>query len=242
MKEAVKKVLPMDLQFFAGIGEEEEKPDADERDSESSGSEGGSEEDSTGGNNETSAGEKDSGKTFTQVEVAAMMSKEKKEGRRALLKQLGFKSEAEAKDAIALYNALVESQKTDDQKRQEAAAGIEAAKAEAEERAEAAEAKLACVVAGVKKDALDDALALAKLKVTEEKNLDKVLAEMKKEPRYASFFGEEDTKGDGTGQEPGHHKNGKGTKKGAYGSKLAADMYGSTKKESQAASSKKSYF
>ena len=49
------------------------------------------------------------------------------------------------------------------------------------DRAAAAEAKLACVTAGVQKDSIDDVLAIAAAKVTDDKNLDAVLEEMKKE-------------------------------------------------------------
>ena len=235
-QKEVKQVLPMNLQFFASKDDD----DNDDVNTGETGNEGGddaddSDDDVVDDNATKDSKGKVSSKTFTQTEVTAMMTREKKEGRKALLKQLGFKSEAEAKSAITLYNALIDSQKTKEQKEKEAADGLETAKTEAEKRAEAAEDKLACVIAGVKKDSIDDALAIAKLKVTEEKNLDKVLAEMKKETRYAGFFSEDNgDKDDDTGSEPGHSKNNKDNKKGSYGSKLA--------KETQSSSKKKTYF
>lgn len=216
-KKSMEQVLPLNLQFFAEGDDDIDDP--------GTGGEG------DGDNGDQS--DKSSDKTFTQAEVTAMMTREKKEGRKALLKQLGFKTEAEAKNAIALYNALVESQKTDEDKAKEKEQNLANEKSDAEKRAELAENKLACVMAGVKNDSVDDVLAIALLKVTEEKNLDTVLAEMKKEPRYAGFFQDGDNGDDGTGSDPGHSKDGKDNedKKGSYGASLAKKQSSSTKKK-----------
>lgn len=216
--EEMKQVLPMHLQFFADKDEEEEV----EEDPQGTDDEGSGDEDGKSDPPE---------KTFTQAEVIAMMTKEKKEGRKAMLKQLGFKTEAEAKQAVALYTALLDSQKSDEEKSKEKNDGLEVAKTEAEKRAEAAENKLSCVMAGVKKDAVNDVLAIAQLKVTEEKDLDKVLSEMKKDQRYASFFGSEEDGKDGTGSEPGHTSKTKESK-GGMGKRLAEASVQSKKKGS----------
>lgn len=223
MKKKFNEVLPLNLQFFA---------EKDIDDNNASGAENQGDDGGDGGDDNTD--DKPASKTFTQDEVNAMMTREKKEGRKSMLKQLGFKSESEAKQAIALYTALVDSQKSEEQKKDEANKGLENAKTEAEKRAEAAEDKLACVIAGVSKDSIDDVLAIAKLKVTEEKNLDKVLAEMKNESRYQTFFGN-DGNDDDTGSEPGNSKRSGGKKKGSYGSELA-------KKSQYDTGKKKTYF
>lgn len=223
MKKKFNEVLPLNLQFFA-------EKDVDDDDAKISENQGDDDDDS----GDSNVDDKPASKTFTQDEVNAMMTREKKEGRKSMLKQLGFKSEAEAKQAIALYTALVDSQKSEEQKKDEANKGLESAKTEAEKRAEAAEDKLACVIAGVSKDSIDDVLAIAKLKVTEEKNLDKVLAEMKNEPRYQTFFGN-DGSNDDTGNEPGNTKQNRDEKKGSYGSELA-------KKSQHDTGKKKTYF
>lgn len=216
--EEMKQVLPMHLQFFADKDEEEVEEDPQGADDEGSGDEDGKSDPPE--------------KTFTQAEVTAMMTKEKKEGRKAMLKQLGFSTEAEAKQAVALYTALLNSQKSEEDKTKERDKGLEGAKVEAEERAEAAENKLSCVMAGVKKDSVEDVLAIAKVKVTDEKSLDKVLAEMKKDQRYAAFFaGSEDEK-DGTGSEPGHTTKKDGESKGTFGARLAKGANASNKKSS----------
>lgn len=224
--KTVRQMLPMHLQFFATKDDDLSEAGTDDQGS----GDDGNDDDVDDGND----GGQQSEKTFTQAEVTAMMTREKKEGRKAMLKQLGFKTESEAQQAVALYTALLNSQKSDDEKAKDHNAGLENAKTEAEKRAEAAENKLACMEAGVKKDSVDDVLAIAKLKVTEEKNLGKVLAEMKKDQRYATFFGESG-KEDGTGSDPGHSKQGGGEKKGALGERLA-------KSSKQADTKKSSYF
>lgn len=215
--------LPLNLQFFAGSDDDKDEEEGKEG---TEGSAGGESDDNDEGGSE---------KTFTQSEVSAMMTREKKEGRKALLKQLGFKTESEAKQAMALYNALMDSQKSDEEKEKENNKRLAGEKSDAEKRAEAAENKLACLTAGVRKEALDDVLAIASGKVTEDKNLDKVLEEMAKNPRYASFFGTEETEG-GTGSSFGHgKKKGDGDKKGSYGAGLA-------KGQKENSGKKKSYF
>lgn len=226
MRKRVKKWLPMNLQFFA----EDTFKNDDGEDKSNIGDDG------TGdaADDDSSDDQKKSEKKFTQSEVSAIAAKEKKEARKALLKQLGFKSESEALSAMKLYSALLDSQKSDDEKKEEKLKGLEDDKTEAEKRAEVAEEKLACVIAGVNKDSLDDVLAIAKLKVTDEKGLDKVLSEMKADTRYKSFFGESDN--DSTGGNPGHSGQGGGKEKGQLGKELAQRSDKGEEKK------KKSYF
>lgn len=215
-----KNLLPFNIQFFAegdAGGESSEKPGAD-------GGEGSGSGTGEGSNGGEGSGSGSAEKTFTQDQVTQMMAREKRQGRSAALKDLGFKSEKEAKDAIKLLNVLLDSQKTPEDKASEKAKGALDEKEAAERRATAAENKLSCLMAGVNNDSIDDALAIALLKVTEEKNLDKVLSEMKKEKKYASFFGGGSEGGEGTGSTPGHSKGGSGSNSpsaGDYGKRLA---------------------
>ena len=219
MKE---NLLPLRLQFFASK-EEDDKDEDDDKGGEPSDSEDNDDE----GSKDQNAGEK----MFTQSQVNKMMSREKKEGKSSMLKALGFSSEADAKKAVAMLNAM----KSEDEKKKE----DEDKLVEANARASAAENKLSCLTAGVSKDSLDDVLAIALRKVTDEKDLDSVLAEMKGQAKYASFFvAEEDEKkkDDGTGTNPGHSGKKKDGNKGRYGSQLAKSSVKS------AESNKKSYF
>nr|DAH84991.1 MAG TPA: Major capsid protein [Bacteriophage sp.] len=222
-RKVAESIVPYNLQTFASTkdGKEggnvgSEEPDIDDNEPD--------DDDDDDDDDEPASGTK----TFTQEQVTAMMAKEKKEGRKAMLKKLGFANEAEASKAMKIYQAMMNSQKTEEELEAEKNKGLEGEKSEAEKRAQAAEDKLSCVMAGVRKDSIDDALAVAKLKVTDEKTLDKVLADMKKEPRYAGFFKEDGNDGDddeeGTGSEPGHTtKKGK-PKKGSYGANLAKGL------------------
>lgn len=217
--------LPFNLQFFA------------EGDGGEAGAEGGegTQEGGTDGGAKDEGGSAGQGqKTFTQEEVNRMMTREKREGKKSVLSSLGFKTEDEAKNAMKLLNALMDSQKTPEDKANDKVKGAESEKEAAERRAEAAENKLACVMAGVAKDAVDDVLAIALLKVSDDKPLDKVLADMKKEKRYSSFFGQEHGSGEGTGNEPGHGSgSGKGgSKPGDFGRMVADSALGSAPKKS----------
>ena len=128
---------------------------------------------------------------------------------------MGFKSEKDAKEQLAEFKKWKESQLTPEQKLKAQVDDANNDKSEAEKRAEAAENKLAALEAGVKKDAVDDAVAIAMLKVTDDKSLDDVLNEMKTQPKYKGFFDGSDDDDDsdddkgGTGSSLKHKRGGK---------------------------------
>lgn len=217
MKKEVKGI-PLDLQFFA--------EDAGDGKEENGDVTGGSSED----NKEVAEEQKE--KTFTQSEVSAMMAREKKQGKNSILKALGFTSEKEAKDAFNLLEALKNSQKTGEELAKENEGKATKEKEEAEQRAMMAEAKLSCVINGVSKDAVDDVLVIVMSKISDDKTIEDVLKEMKKEKRYASFFESEKEDEKGTGNPPGH-SDGKTSKSWDYGKSLAeANKPANTKKKS----------
>ena len=125
-------------------------------------------------------------KTFTQDDVDRLIqervAREKK-------KQL-------SKDELKAYNEWKESQKTEEEKKNEALTNAENARIAAEERANSLEAKVTCLSKGVIATSVDDVVILAKAMVTDEitveQAIDKVLE------KYPSFKGEqqqEDNKG-----------------------------------------------
>lgn len=203
MKKKEKKLLPLNLQFFA---EDPNNGDGD-------GDEGENQNDS--GNGE---------KTFTQKDVTAMMAKEKNEGRRSQLKSLGFANEQEALDALKELDEYRKSKKTKEENLENDVKNLSGDKQKAIERAEAAEQKLSCFTAGVNKDCIDDVLAIAKTKVTDDKSLDDVLGEMKKDNKYTSFFSTSSSN-NGTGSNPGH-SNGHESNLGDFGKRLAEKSSG----------------
>lgn len=208
----MKKSLPLNLQFFA--------------------------EDNNGGDNnndnQDNSGSKSGEKTFTQEEVNRMMATEKNEGRKAVLNALGVKDVDEAKKAIDYFNSQAGSNdNTNLGKEPDVNKELEEKKNDAEQRALAAENKLACVLAGVSKDSVDDVLSIAMSKVTDEKKLSTVLEEMKSVAKYSGFFGTEEEK-KGTGSDVGH------IGKGNNGQKGMAQRLAEQNKPNQ--NNKKSYF
>ena len=187
------RTMLMNLQHFA----EPSDHDKDDQDG------NGDDDDSDGDDHDDDSdddGNKDNEKKFTQAEMTATAAKEKKQGRAAAFREMGFKSEKEAKAQLEAFRKYQESQLTPEQK---TAAQIQQAnddKSEAEKRAEAAENKLAAIQAGVKKDAVDDAVAIAMMKVEEGKSLEDVLGEMKTQPRYKGFFDGSDDDDDNGGK------------------------------------------
>lgn len=127
-----------------------------------------------------------SGKTFTQDQVTRMMTREKNQGRNAALKELGI----DPKDtkAIAMVKALIDSQKTDEQKAAEKETENQTKMNEAEKRAQVAEAKAEAMMLGVKTQYVDDVVTLALAKMTEDSDLKTIIGEFK--TKYPVWFGE----------------------------------------------------
>ena len=227
----VKGMLPLNLQFFASDNEDGKE------DSKKKGA-GENEDDSDEDDSDEDEDSKE--KTFTQAEVTAMMTAEKKKGKRSILKALGFKNEDEAMRTLSSLRDNQKENKSSDEEKQK---NLENEKTEAEKRAEMAENKLSCIMAGVRKDSVDDALAIALLKVSDDKDLDDVLEEMSKQKKYQGFFNssdkdeKEDKDDKGTGKGPGKDKKTK-----------VPDNYGKTLAERSAKSvtsqqeGRKSYF
>ena len=186
------RTMLMNLQHFAEPSDQDKDDDHDDHDDDSDGDDHDDDSDDEGN--------KDNERKFTQAEMTATAAKEKKQGRAAAFREMGFKSEKEAKAQLEAFRKYQESQLTPEQK---TAAQIQQAnddKSEAEKRAEAAENKLAAIQAGVKKDAVDDAVAIAMMKVEDGKSLEDVLGEMKTQPRYKGFFDGSDDEDDNGGK------------------------------------------
>ena len=182
--------LPLNLQLFA------EDP-APAEGSQQNGAEGGTGDQSQQNN----SGEK----TFTQEEVNSIGATEKRQGKNSILKLFGCADEESAKKDAEEFKKWKENQLTDEQKRAETEAALQKTAKENEKRALAAENKLTVLMSGVNSESVEDALAIALTKVTEEKSLDKVLEEMKKEVKYSGFFGKGNSGGTGSS---GHHQAG----------------------------------
>lgn len=182
-----------------------------------------------------------SGKTFTQEQVNKMMTREKNQGRSAALKELGI----DPKDSkmVAMVKALIDSQKTDEQKAAEKDAENQSKMNEAEKRAQVAEAKAEAMMLGVKTQYVDDVVTLALAKTTEDSDLKTIIGEFK--TKYPVWFGESDDddkdkgkkkgktgqRGTGSSVKTSKEDKGNGEEKG-LGARLAAQRRGTGKKSS----------
>lgn len=202
-------LLKYNLQFFAENGENGN----DDPDHAGEGGDAGTNGEGTG----STTGIDDSGKgekTFSQRQVSAMMTKEKKQGRNAAYAELGI--DPNNAQQVAMVKALIESQKTDDQKVNEEAAANAAKIAEAEHRAMVAEAKAEAMKAGAKADFVDDIVALAMTKVDDKTDVESVIGDLK--TKYGVWFGtEESDDGKATGQKGTGSSVGNGTGNGSGG-------------------------
>ena len=148
-------------------------------------------------------------KTFTQEQVNVMMAAEKRSGRLALLKELGYevKDGAKASDVIAQVKGILDSGKTQQQKDQEAREKAEGDLSAEQAKSKQLQAKIDAMTAGVKPDYVDDAIALLSPRVTDQKPLSKLLEESKE--KYPNWFGEaEGSKGTGGSTNPPRGKGG----------------------------------
>lgn len=103
-------------------------------------------------------------KTFTQEDVSGLVAKETKKAQEKMLKQLGITDFSTAKEGMQKYNEWVESQKTDQQRKEDELATYQTQAQQAEEKAALLESKLAAFELNVNADDLEDVLVLAKAK------------------------------------------------------------------------------
>jgi hypothetical protein len=209
-----------------------------EEDSQVKGSETVEKEDQTveSGKYTDKESEKKSEKTFTQEQVNKMMTKEKNQGRNAAFNELGI----DPKDTkmVKMFQAFVNSQKSDEQKESEKKSEEESRIAEAEQRALVAEAKAEAMQIGVKSQFVDDIVTLALSKKTDDSDFKTLIGEFKQ--KYPTWFGEDEKedkgksvgkKGTGSSVKTASKDDGKTENKG-LGARLAAQRKGTAGKSS----------
>ncbi|HHD2785047.1 TPA: hypothetical protein ACOTHR_002574 [Clostridium perfringens] len=130
-----------------------------------------------GGEGEGTEGNQQEEKTFTQADVD-----------RLIKERLDREKKGQpSKEELEAFNNWKESQKTEEEKKNEALTNAEKAKQDAEDRANTLEAKVTCLSKGVLADSVDDVVILAKAMVSDdvtmEQAVDKVLE------KYPSFKG-----------------------------------------------------
>lgn len=150
---------------------------------------GSNDSNNASGDDSTDSSKKE--KTFTQSQVSRMMTKEKRQGVASVYKELGI----DPKDtkAINMVKALIASQKSDEQKAAEKQAEENAKALEAEERVLKAEIKAESMVLGIKREFVEDMVALVMSKKTDDSDIKTLLGEYKK--KYHTWF-EDSSDGD----------------------------------------------
>lgn len=139
---------------------------------------------------------KDTGKkkerSFSQEQVNRMMTREKNQGRAAAFKEMGI----DPKDTkmVKMFQAFIESQKSDEQKAVEKDIEVQNKQAEMEQRALIAEAKAEAMMLGVKSQYAEDAVTLALSKMSDDTDLKTVLNELKE--KYSLWFESDDDDSD----------------------------------------------
>lgn len=206
------------MESTKGLGKDEELEDEDQNDN--SGVAGSGTDDDKGSDGKDS---KDTGKkkerSFSQEQVNRMMTREKNQGRAAAFKEMGI----DPKDTkmVKMLQALVDSQKSDEQKAAEKDIEAQNKQAEMEQRALMAEAKAEAMMLGVKSQYVEDAVILALSKMSDDTDLKTVLSELKE--KYSLWFESDD---DDSGKGGKDKKSGKTGQKGTGASVKEANKKG----------------
>lgn len=126
-------------------------------------------------------------KTFTQADVDKLIQERVARERKNQL----------SKEELKAYNEWKESQKTEEEKKNEALTNAEKARLVAEEKATALEAKVTCLSKGVIATSVDDVVILAKAMVTDEVTIEQAIDKVLE--KYPSFKGEQQHQEDNKG-------------------------------------------
>lgn len=167
---------------------------------------------------------------FTQAEVSAMMTKEKKQGKNSVLRDLGIDPKDEK--SMKLIKAIVASQKEDEGE------GDSNSQNELVRRAEVAEAKAEAMMSGIKKEFVEDAVTLVMAKSEENTDLKTLFSELK--TKYPVWFESEDDDSEsnsknsnvgnkGTGSSIGSKSDSGNDTSKSLGARLAAQRKGQSK-------------
>ena len=162
----------------------------------------------------------ESTKTYTQEEVNAMLAKEKRQGKNSVLNALGLKTVDEAKAALNAAKAAADANKTEEQIAAEALNAAKGAQQKAENDLLDAKRTIAVMKAGFNPRYVDDVVAIASKKVTEDKDFDAVLNEMKTTHQFYLTEAKEQPQGTGTAT-TGYKKQVNSDSKESYGELLA---------------------
>lgn len=224
----------------AGNNADDEQNQGNNANSGSDGSGNGEGNNANNGNSQNSSNTDGNGandgngeRTFTQVEVNKMMTREKKQGRNSAFNELGIDpDDTKMINAFKAFKAAYEGDSDD--------GGADASAVEdAEMRAMVAEMKYEAVAAGVQPQYVDDAVTLAIARTTDDTDAKTIIGEFR--TKYPAWF--KDDEGDDKGKNTGQNGTGSSIKnngagsnddknKPGLGARLAAQRKGSGTKKS----------
>ena len=159
-------------------------------------------------------------KTYTQKELQELLAKEKRQGKNSVLNALGLKSVDEAKAALNAAKAAADANKTEEQIAADALNAAKNAQKIAEDGLLKANRTILVMKQGFSPDYVDDVVAIASGKVTEDKDFESVLEDMKKSHPFYLTESAKASEGTGTAAS-GFKKNSNGAKTESYGERLA---------------------
>lgn len=171
-------------------------------------------------------------KTYTQEEVNALLAKEKRQGKNSVLKALGLQSVDEGKATIEAAQKAANVNKTAEEVAAEALNAEKTARSKAESDLTVAQRTIAVMKAGFKPEYVDDVVAIASVKVTEDKDFDAVIEDMKKTHQF--YLVEQKKEDPGTGTPvAGFKKTEKNSIEKTYGQRLAENKVAAFKKANE---------
>ncbi|MFJ3386845.1 hypothetical protein [Lysinibacillus sp. NPDC086135] len=164
---------PLDIQMFAGEGDEQpvdQTPPADTPPIDN------------GGGKELTPPEK----TFTQAEVNNFVKRESSKQQEKMLKELGISDFKDAKEGLAKFKEWQDSQKTEQERQAERLKELETNHGTLTDENSVLKAQISAMKAGVNADYVTDVVTLAKTMVSEDVDMDTAISKVvEKYPHFA---------------------------------------------------------
>lgn len=170
------QMLKVNLQAFA---EEEEPPAGQEpNNTDPAGPPEGNEKDDKTGTGDGQQKPEGKEKYLPQSQVEKIAARQSKEATEKMLRELGIEDFENAKDGMAKFREWQESQKTEQDKQREEFEKAQNKLSQYEKDMQAVQYENAALKADVKPENVDDVVALAERRVTDEKDIDAAMKEV----------------------------------------------------------------
>ena len=148
-------------------------------------------------------------KTFTQEDVNNLVSRESKKAKESLLKDLGVEDFDSAKDGLEKYQAYIDSQKSESEKKDDTIKEKDGVISQLQEENNRLVATNEALKQGVSPENLDNVIILANAKVTEDVSIEQAIGKVLEEvPSFKQIQEEEEERKPRftTGKNPGVKK------------------------------------